>query len=229
MSGLQNRTDLVLDAAVYENGFYLTASPSRLSKLIGQLDLFRASLPLPGEIVECGVFKGASFLRWVKFRAALSTPWSRRIIGFDTFGRFPEASNDGDRLLRERFVLSAGDQSISIDMLTEILNEQLLNQNIELIAGDVAETIPAYLDAHPELKISLLNIDVDLAEPTLCCLDLLFDRVVTGGVILLDDYGAFPGANQAIDGFFAGRLEKPIRPAHSGSFTYVRKGRCELP
>ena len=69
----------------YENGFYLTASVDRFSKFVTHLDLFRRISGLAGEIVECGVFKGASLCRWIKFRALLENPSSRRIIAFDTF------------------------------------------------------------------------------------------------------------------------------------------------
>ena len=45
---------------------------------------------LPGHIVERGVYKGASFLRFATFREILENPHARKAVGFDTFGRFPE-------------------------------------------------------------------------------------------------------------------------------------------
>jgi hypothetical protein len=45
---------------------------------------------LPGNIIECGVFKGASLIRFATFRYILEAPFSRKIIEFDTFGKFPE-------------------------------------------------------------------------------------------------------------------------------------------
>ena len=68
--------------------------------------------------------------------------------------------------------------------------------------GDIRETVPAFCAEHPELKISLLNIDVDLLEPTRICLEHLYPRVVSGGIVILDDYGAFPGATKAVDDYF---------------------------
>ena len=57
--------------------------------------------------------------------------------------------------------------------------------NTELIQGDITDTIPAYIDKHPYLKIPLLHIDVDIYEPTLVGLKYLYDRVVMGGLLCL--------------------------------------------
>ena len=207
----------------YENGFYLTASVSRFSKLVSHLDLFRLSMTVPGEIVECGVFKGASLMRWIKFRELLSNSSAKKIIGFDTFGKFPKALSKSDELLRKDFVGKAGDKSISKDQIITIIKKLNLYQNIDLINGDVNKTIPNYLENNPELKISLLHIDVDLYDPTKICLNLLCDRVASGGIIILDDYGAFPGATKAIDEYFeknAGIIKKlPI----SDQISFVQK------
>ena len=67
--------------------------------------------------------------------------------------------------------------------------------------GDVNETVPEYVAEHPELRISLLNIDVYGATKTI--LKELYPRVVSGGVVLLDDYGNFPGETKAVDEYFA--------------------------
>lgn len=187
----------------YENGFYLTAPVERVSKFVTHLDLFRKITGLAGDIVECGVFKGASLCRWIKLRALLENQGSRRIAAFDTFGAFPEADFPEDRQRREDFVNAAGENSISLEVLETLLRQQGLYENIDLVAGDISETVPAYIEQRPELKIALLNIDVDLLDPTRTCLEHLFPRLVKGGIAILDDYGAFAGANRAIDDYFA--------------------------
>jgi len=194
----------------YENGFYLTASVGRFSKFVTHLDLFRRVHEIPGEIVECGVFKGASFSRWVKFRALLENETSRRIVGFDTFDAFPEAAFADDAGARERFVRAAGDHSIGADRLRDTLTRLGLSANVELVPGNVLETVPAYVAARPELRIALLHIDVDLLEPTQACLENLWPHVSPGGIVVLDDYGAFAGANRAIDTFLSGK-NAPVR------------------
>ena len=107
-----------------------------------------------------------------------------------------------DEQKREEFVSQAGSTSISRRQLLGLFDKLGLNENLELVEGDIIETVPAFCADHPELGISLLNIDVDLLEPTRVCLEHLYPRVVSGGIVILEDYGAFPGATKAADDYF---------------------------
>ncbi len=207
----------------HENNFYLTASPARFSKFATHLDLFRMSAGVPGEIVECGVFKGCSLSRFIKFRSLFEHDYSRKVIGFDVFGKFPEASLPEDKIRRDSFVSQAGDTSLTKMELLTLLEKQKLEQNVELIEGDVCETAAQYTQQHPELKISLLHIDVDLYEPTKVSLELFFPRVVAGGIVILDDYGAFAGANKAIDDYFFETDFHIQRLPYSYSIAFIKK------
>ena len=192
----------------YENNFYLTAPVNRISKFATHLELFRKVSGVAGEIVECGVFKGVSLSRLIKFRALFENAFSKKIIGFDTFGEFPEARYADDIGKRAQFVREAGSRSIGLEEFISLLKKLDLYQNIELIEGDILKTVPEYTAKNPHLKISLLHIDVDLHEATDVCLKELYPRVSKGGIVILDDYGAFAGANKAIDDFFAGKKMK---------------------
>ena len=79
-----------------------------------------------------------------------------------------------------------------------------------------------YLDKNPHLKISLLHIDVDLYEPTKLVLEKLFKHVTKGGIIIFDDYGAFAGANKAVDDFFEGNVEIK-KLSFSNAISYIVK------
>ena len=56
-------------------------------------------------------------------------------------------------------------------------------------------------------KFQFVHIDVDLYQPTLDALEFFYPRLVSGGVIVCDDYNLtmFPGAKQAWDEFFSGK------------------------
>lgn len=207
----------------YENGFYLTAPVNRISKFVTHLDLFRRITGLPGEIVECGVFKGVSFSRWIKFRSLLENPFSRRIIGFDTFGPFPEAGFEQDKKRRDQFVQEAGDTSISTEQLGAVLDKLGLNQNVQLVKGDVTKTARSYVQENPHLRIALLHVDVDLFEPTRDCLEVFYPHVVSGGIIILDDYGAFAGANAAIEAFLADKNIRVEKLPFSNAISFITK------
>ena len=189
----------------YENNFYLTSDASRMAKVIAQYELFKMTIDLPGAIVECGVFKGASLARFAAFRELFMTPFSKKIIGFDVFGQFPATAFDGDKKHRDRFINTSGSEGISKDQLVQALEHKGLNENIELVEGDVTKTVPAYVREHPELRISFLNMDTDLYEPAVTILEHLYPRIVPGGVILLDDYTVFAGETQAVENYFRGK------------------------
>ena len=51
-------------------------------------------------------------------------------------------------------------------------------ENYELVKGDIFDTIPKYLSEHPELKIALLHVDVDVYKPSVVILNYLYDNLV---------------------------------------------------
>lgn len=207
----------------YENGFYATADPSRFSKIISHLEFFKQTSNVRGEIVEFGIFKGNSFFRWIKFRDLLEQTNSRKIIGFDVFGDFPEAHFEDDKDKRAAFVAETnGGKSISFEEINSLLEKQGLSKNVEIIKGDILITLDDYLEKNPHLKISLLHIDVDLYEPTKHVLEKLYEKVTVGGIIIFDDYGAFAGTNKAVDDFFQNKAEIKKLP-FSHAISYIVK------
>lgn len=183
-----------------ENRFYLDLEPKRMAKMLAHYELYKMILDKPGDIVEMGVFKGASFMRWVKFRNIFENNFSRKIVGFDIFGEFPEA-DEIDRTAKEKFTEVAGNLGISIENLNNKLDKLNLNENISLVKGDITKTIELYLNVNPQTKIALLHVDVDLLEPTKQSIEKFYNYMVKGGVMVFDDYGYFPGANVVIDEF----------------------------
>lgn len=206
----------------YENGFYATTDAARISKIITHYELFKMTSHVRGEILECGVFKGNSLFRWIKFRDMLENYSSRKIIAFDAFGEFPETAFNDDQARRQAFVEETGGVGVSIEETNELLTSLQLNRNIDLIKGNIMETLPTYLKANPHLKLSLLHLDVDIYEPTKLALDLLYSRVSTGGVIILDDYGAFAGTNAAVKEVLGDSVEVRKFP-FSNAIGYVIK------
>ena len=187
----------------YENDFYLSCNPQRIGKLLAHYELYKQVLNLPGAIVECGVFKGASFSIFAIFRELFENSYSRKIIGFDIFGKFPETNFDPDKVVRDKFIQNAGENSISEEHLIKVLENKKCSQNVELVSGDIVKTVPLYVQEHPELKVSLLNLDTDIYEPAVAILENLWPKIIPGGILVLDDYGVFPGETKAVDDFFS--------------------------
>lgn len=190
---------------MYENGFYLTSRPYRIGNILSHWELYKMITNLPGGILELGVFKGGSLIQWATFRELLENENSRKIIGFDIFGRFPgvdsiKSDQEFIRNWNEKFE----GEFISEEEIRKSLAVKGIG-NVELVKGDIQQTLPVYLEKNKELKLSLLHIDTDVYEPCKTGLELLYDRVVEGGLIVFDDYGCVEGETRAVDEFFSGR------------------------
>jgi hypothetical protein len=73
------------------------------------------------------------------------------------------------------------------------------------VKGDIMKTLPSYVAQNPNLRIALLHIDVDIYEPSKLILEHLWDKVVSGGIVMLDDYDIIEGETLAVDEFFANK------------------------
>ena len=87
----------------------ITKPETQLRKIVMGWELYKMTSSVKGGIVECGVFHGDSLMRWSLFSEINED--DRYLVGFDTFGTFPEAMNEGDSAARDRFIRINGDTS----------------------------------------------------------------------------------------------------------------------
>lgn len=191
----------------HENNFYLSSDKSRIGKLLTHFKIFELIKDIPGDIVECGVFKGCSLIRFATFRDLMGLSSEKKIYGFDIFGDFPQTSYEPDKKLRQHFIDVAGSQGLTIDQLYLALENKNIS-NVELIKGDILNTVPEFKINNGDVKISLLHIDTDIYEPAITILDTLFDLLSIGGVLVLDNYNVFPGETQAVNEFLNNKKDK---------------------
>ncbi len=171
-----------------ETTYNLTMTQDRLAKFIAHYEAIKMVQDIPGNIIECGVFKGTSLVRLASLRNLIGNDFSAKLIGFDVFSdEFPDTEYEEAKAQRQHWIKTAGSSSISTEQL-EILFKYHGITNFELIPGDICETVPLYVKNNPGMKVSLLNIDCDFVEPTFCILENLYDKVMPGGIILLDNY-----------------------------------------
>jgi hypothetical protein len=185
----------------YENGYHWFTPPSRIGKLLAHYELYEKILDLPGDIVELGVFKANSLIRFATFRRLLESEDSRTIHAFDAFGKFPRDSVElrADQSFIENFETTAG-EGLTIDEVKGLLAFKGF-ANVDLHAGNVFDTVPAFLQTHPAARIALLHLDMDVREPTRFALETLYSRVVRGGLVVFDDFGAVAGASEVAEQF----------------------------
>lgn len=209
-----------------ENAWYRHAPVSRLAKALAQWEVYKSILALPGEVAEFGTYKAASLIRLATFREIAESAPSRRIVAFDAFGRFPplqETASDDDVAFVERFE-DEGGVGLSVDE-TEVALAAKGFTNVELVAGDISATLPEYVQAHPDLRLALVHVDVDLHAVTRLVLDVTAPLLVPSGAFMLDDYGKVGGATRAIDEFL---LDNPSfalsRTPYSYAPSILRRG-----
>jgi hypothetical protein len=160
-----------------------------------------------GAIVECGVWRGGSMMLVANCLLRLGAT-DRDLYLFDTFAGMPPPSDhdvmsDGlsARVLFDRHSNGARGsnwcraevETVHENMKTTGYDER----RVQYVDGPVEETLPGRA---PE-KIALLRLDTDFYESTRHELIHLFPRLVSGGVLIIDDYGSWLGCRRAVDEF----------------------------
>jgi hypothetical protein len=162
---------------------------------------------IPGAIVECGVWRGGSMHIVARTLDAIGDT-SRELYLFDTFeGMTPPT--DKDRTVSGRRVadlLASRPKTARIwavagleDVQEGFAKVPYPADRIHFVKGPVEQTLP---DQAPD-EIAILRLDTDWYESTRHELRTLYDRLVPGGVLIIDDYGSYQGAKQAVDEFIA--------------------------
>ncbi len=159
----------------------------------------RQALALPGDVIECGVFRGGTALLEAMTLREASEAGTRKLHLFDSFEGMPETAEGIDRF-------KAGDFSTTSKARVQALLSDF--PFVEIHAGFIPAT---FEDVRIE-QICWAHIDVDLYQSVRDSIDFVYPRLCPGGIMIFDDYGfpSCPGARKAVDEAFAGRLEVPI-------------------
>ena len=152
---------------------------------------------IEGAIVECGVYRGGSMMAAAitLLRAGDS---GRDLYLFDTFeGMTQPTAHDHDLYGRHADQLPPGLRAWpNLDSVRRrMLSTGYPRERLHLVPGPVESTVPGEA---PD-RIALLRLDTDWYESTMHELVHLFPRLVTGGVLIIDDYGHWQGARRAVD------------------------------
>lgn len=188
-----------------------------LARLLAHYELFKLVADLPGVIVDLGVFRGASLFTWAKLLETFCPgDRARKVFGFDWF-RGLQDFRPQDGVLDDKVGKREGGYGSDAAILARLV--ELNNQDgllpgidrVEVVVGDVRETLPRFLASHPGLRVSLLHFDLDLYEPTLAALRCLYPVVAQGGVVVFDEYGVVPweGETRAVEDYFR-EIGKPL-------------------
>ena len=171
---------------------------------------------LAGAFVECGVWRGGSTMTMALSLLELGAA-DRELYLFDTFEGMPPPQEVDRRFdgvsaqtLLERNEKTTNNSYWAVAALDDVQRNLTTTgypaSRLHYVKGLVEQTIPTQAPA----RIALLRLDTDWYESTRHELEQLYERVVPGGVIIIDDYGWYSGARKAVDEFFAARAFRPL-------------------
>lgn len=160
---------------------------------------------VPGDIVECGVWRGGSMQATARTLLQAGDT-SRHLYLFDTFEGMPppteEDRRQDGRSAAELMAASARTSGVWAvasldDVRAGMARTGYPEHLVHYVPGLVEDTVPQQA---PE-QISVLRLDTDWYASTKHELDTLYPRLVSGGVLLIDDYGWWQGSRKAVDEF----------------------------
>ncbi|MBU3126668.1 TylF/MycF family methyltransferase [Clostridium tagluense] len=178
-----------------------------MSLFLARYEIFKKIKEVKGSIIECGVYYGNGLMTYAQLSAALEPiNYNRRIVGFDTF-EGNKSSSSKDMPSKNNNIQCQPEYSI--DTQNEIMEcakihdrNRFLNHipKVELVKGDIIETAPKYIEDNPHTLVSLLELTVNLYEPTKSALEAFLPRMCKGSIIAFNtlNEGVFPGVTKAL-------------------------------
>ena len=163
---------------------------------------------LAGAVVECGVWKGGC--SGVAALVLQENGYKRQLHLFDSFEGLPEpGAEDGTEAARYSDGRSGGQLRTTGKCVgTQEEVQQFLfgklgidRSKVTFHVGWFQETLPK--DHEGVGPIALLRLDGDWYESTKVCLKFLYPQVVSGGYVILDDYGTWAGCRKAFEEYRA--------------------------
>ena len=203
-----NQSHPDLDPAFFE--VYERASEFTMTSVDRMYGLWQAvryitAAGVPGDYVECGVWRGGSSVLAARTLLDLNDR-SRRLWLYDTYEGMNEPTDrdvdiDGLQVTQvwDEHRATPESELLCLASIEDVRANMAATgyppEKIEYVQGKVEETIPARI---PE-RIALLRLDTDWYESTRHEIEHLYPLLEPGGVLILDDYGHWAGAREAVD------------------------------
>lgn len=169
------------------------------------ISLLESTLHLPGDVIECGVYRGRSVTRIGRTLAEQAA--EKKFYACDSFEGFPGEMVGRVDVGLFRFLSRIRKKFRMCSDTPDRLERFFKTYNIlgETVKGFFHETLPRF----QESQFCFIHLDCDIYQSYQQCLDLLYDRLAPGGVVVFDDYDSskWPGATKAVDEFCATQPE----------------------
>jgi O-methyltransferase len=182
---------------------------------VDNLHLVKKLEAVEGCVVECGTWRGGMIAGIAEVLGS-----RRRYYLCDSFEGLPPATEIDGESAKAWQKNTTGDTyrnncTASEDEARSAMSRSPA-EDVRIVKGWFESTLPKL----PSEPIALLRLDGDWYDSTKCILDNLADRVVSGGLIIVDDYYVWEGCTLAVNEF-AVRTKQRIRQSPHGGVCYM--------
>jgi O-methyltransferase len=190
----------------------------RKPNYIANLELVHQYNNIQGSVVECGTWKGGMIAGIAQLLGS-----DKRYYLYDSFEGLPKAEEiDGKSAIAWQANTKGkayyDNCSADISYAQEAMQKTGL-KNYAIKKGWFEDTLPLF---DTDEKIAILRIDADWYQSTMTILDNLFDNVVVGGLIIIDDYFTWDGCSKAVHDFLS-KHQRPERINKYKNICYIKK------
>lgn len=218
---------------LYQTGVNKTATPESDSSMKRKMRFYNLihSLKLvndiEGDLVECGCWKGLSSFLVCNYLKQTEPSFSGE--SYHIFDSFEGLSTPGrEDVIEGSLIDRKGERKGKAFKKKGAYNAQM--EDVQVALSEFPKIkyykgwIPESLASYQGSKVKFLHIDVDLYEPILGAMKFFEDKMVSGGIIICDDYGSlyWPGARKAVEEFSQNEKFKFL-PLSSGQALLIKK------
>ena len=162
---------------------------------------------VPGDVVECGVWRGNTFS--IITKELLNRHAGKSIHGFDSwqpmqpqdedYSLLRDLANSNEHTLDTENTKASKEEVIS-KLLADGIIEPQIKKRVHLYEGWLQDTLPEF----EVEELSFINLDIDMYHPYKTALTHLWPKLNVGGVVALDEYTdtLWPGCRLAVDEYF---------------------------
>ena len=210
---LQRRENLIveLDNDIYSKELiekvnpYINSATIPIRWSLIQIMKYLDQKKIEGDLLECGVFRGGSLAMICLL--AEKYEMKKKIYAYDTFGSGHSVFTKFDLNMKNMTPVSSNSHKEGFFPSLNNVKDNLIKLNVaknympEFIKGKVEETL--YVETNLPKKIALARIDTDLYDSTKHELEVYYPRIVSGGILHINDYGGCAGVKKAVDEYFS--------------------------
>ncbi len=181
-----------------ESGLLLSKPRNQQSeRLVTYYELYKLIKHLNGSILKCGISNDEAF-GYFSFFKQMNQYRHQQLIAFEKSSSIFETSAENLELT----VRVKNATSLETAFNQKNLLKKGIEEEIEFVPGQLSISIPNFLIKNPELKIALLTIDLDDYESCITSMQYFYPRLVTGGILIINNYYKKQAESLAIQDYF---------------------------